>query len=212
LRLTVRSKAARGYGLVQGVNARAVPARRVALSPDASTAEVFGSVAASCLFQVAGNWDAVHRNDPEGVHEMRVGLRRLRGALSLFSEMLRDSQSQKIKEDLKWLTSELGPARQLHVFAERMIEYLRTSNAPACSLEKLDEEIRRRRTEAEAGARAAICSERFRTLLLAAAEWIEALTAWRRSSNYGAVYLLALALSGEVMPSRASVASSSCPV
>jgi CHAD domain-containing protein len=105
---------------------------------------------------------------------MRVGLRRLRGALSLFSEMLRDSQSQKIKEDLKWLTGELGPARQLHVFAERVIEPLRTSNAPACSLDKLDEEIRRRRAEAEASARAAICSERFRILLLAAAEWIEA--------------------------------------
>src|SRR5262249_10337640 len=53
------------------------------------------------------------------VHQMRVGLRRLRAAMSLFADVLQDPQSAALKEELKWLTGELGPARELDVLVTR---------------------------------------------------------------------------------------------
>ena len=44
---------------------------------------------------------------------MRVGLRRLRAAMSLFSTLLHDTQTAAIKTELKWLTGELAPAREI---------------------------------------------------------------------------------------------------
>ena len=39
---------------------------------------------------------------------MRVGLRRLRAAISLFADILQDPQTAALKDELKWLTSEPG--------------------------------------------------------------------------------------------------------
>jgi triphosphatase len=43
------------------------------------------------------------------VHQMRVGLRRLRAAISLFAKLLGDQEPERVKSELKWLTGELVP-------------------------------------------------------------------------------------------------------
>ena len=50
---------------------------------------------------------------------MRVGLRRLRAAMSLFSGILRDPQTAALKAELKRLTGRAGPARELEVLVTR---------------------------------------------------------------------------------------------
>ena len=47
------------------------------------------------------NADAVQNLEPEGIHQMRVGLRRLRAAISLFSRALPGQRSEKIEAELK---------------------------------------------------------------------------------------------------------------
>jgi len=172
LRLSVRSKAERGYGLIDGKGAQPVAARQVVVRPGSTAASAFQTIAESCLYQVVANWEAVARSDPDGFHEMRVGLRRLRAAISIFAEMLDDRQTARIKKELKWLTDELAPARQLDVFAERAIEPLRAAHRREPALEALVEELGRRKAEVEERARAAVGSDRFRDLLLDAAQWI----------------------------------------
>ena len=49
-----------------------------------SAIEGFQVIARSALRHFSGNADAIRSLDPEGVHQMRVGLRRLRAAISLF--------------------------------------------------------------------------------------------------------------------------------
>jgi inorganic triphosphatase YgiF len=51
---------------------------------------------------------AVRQRDPEGIHQMRVGLRRLRAALAFFKEVLRGGESDGIKSQVKWLTEQLA--------------------------------------------------------------------------------------------------------
>jgi CHAD domain-containing protein len=60
--------------------------------------------------------------DPEGLHQMRVALRRLRAAMSLFSGMLTDPQTKALKDEFKWITAELGPAREFEVFLKRVVK------------------------------------------------------------------------------------------
>lgn len=125
LRLVTRSKSARGYDLLaRRPDSAAVKATEITLNPETDVETAFQIIANDCLMQVTENYEAIAHGDPEGVHQMRVGLRRLRAAMSLFEKMIRDNESRRIKGELKWLTSELGPARQLHVYTESVVRRL----------------------------------------------------------------------------------------
>lgn len=180
LRLAGRSKSARGYDLVTGKIGAAVTAEDIALDGLMSSAEAFRIIAESCLSQVAANWEAVRASDVEGVHEMRVGLRRLRAAISIFSEMLRDDETVHIKNELKWLTDELGPARQLHVLLTEALDPIRKSSEE--NFDALENELMQRRLQAERRAVAAVDSVRFRNLLLETLSWIHT-GAWGAPSD-----------------------------
>jgi xanthine dehydrogenase YagT iron-sulfur-binding subunit len=56
---------------------------------------------------------------------MRVGLRRLRAALSTFKELLHGSELLSVKRDLKWLSEQLSPARDVDVLLEKRVNHLR---------------------------------------------------------------------------------------
>ena len=76
-----RTKADRGYALHNGTSAEPPPvkARAIDLSPNMTAAQAFVVAASSCLAQVCANEAAVIAGrDPEGVHQMRVGVRRFR--------------------------------------------------------------------------------------------------------------------------------------
>ena len=60
---------------------------------------------------------------------MRVGLRRLRAAIAIFSKVVADTEQDRIKGELKWITTELGPARDLDVFAADVLKPLGKSRA-----------------------------------------------------------------------------------
>lgn len=94
--LSFKSKAERGYELIDDAPARVVRAEKIKLRRGMSTADAFRVIGRSILRQIAANRNAVERLDPEGVHQMRVGLRRLRAAMSLFSKLFGDEQIERI--------------------------------------------------------------------------------------------------------------------
>jgi len=53
--------------------------------------------------------------DPEGVHQMRVAIRRLRAILRSFRGMLDELQVSKFTSELRWLARQLGRARDADV-------------------------------------------------------------------------------------------------
>ena len=63
-----------------GLTITVVKAVAVDLSPGAATRDGFKAIGLACLKQMIGNNPALLAGDPEGVHQMRVGLRRLRAA------------------------------------------------------------------------------------------------------------------------------------
>jgi len=173
VQLAVQTKADRGYALLSAEKPGAVKAVPVAVAPDAKVQSAFQTIAKACLHQVVANGPLTLEGDAEGVHQMRVGLRRLRAAISLFGDMLRDPQTAALKDEFKWLTGELAPARELDVFVKRVVKPVadRKPNGPGVAV--LSRELRQRRVRAFAQARAAVESPRFRALVLDTAAWIE---------------------------------------
>lgn len=61
---------------------------------------------------------AIKGKDPEGVHQLRVSLRRMRSALKVFSPVLNPGYRRRWRSELKSLAKELDHVRDLDVFLE----------------------------------------------------------------------------------------------
>lgn len=174
VRLSTRSKAARGYALAKPGQPRAVRATPLQIAADAPAGEAFRLIARSCLHQLVANEAGVVAGDPEALHQMRVGLRRLRAAISVFAEIIRDGEVETVKHELRWLGGRLGPTRDLDVLIADVLAPLCEAHPKEPRLAAFAAEAERRRGEALTGVLAAVRSARFRKAMLMAAAWIEA--------------------------------------
>jgi short subunit dehydrogenase/CHAD domain-containing protein len=68
------------------------------------TEEHFDRTLRACLYQFVANGAALRHGDLEAVHQMRVGMRRLRAAISVFKDMLAGPQTEAMKAEFKWIT------------------------------------------------------------------------------------------------------------
>lgn len=175
------SKAERGYRLAGHDGVAALKAQQTAVGPKTRSGEAFQLVAREALIQVAGNTRLLQRShNPEVLHQARVGLRRLRAALSVFRNMLDVEGLNHARTETKWLAGELSEARDLDVFLQKTAgpDDIEDDPRRAAFLRAL------RMAQADAYDRAltAIRSERYRGLLLWLAEWIEA-GAWKRLAD-----------------------------
>ena len=173
-RLAVKSKSERGYEILDGQQDLPVKAAAVDLHARVIAREAFKTIGFACLKQVINNEPALIRGNPEGVHQMRVGLRRLRAALSLFAALLHDPQTAAPKNELKWLAGELGPARELEVLVNRVVAPMKRQRRRWRGMPSLSHEFAERRDAALSRAQMAVQSARFRALTLEVAAWLEA--------------------------------------
>ncbi len=134
--LDVRSKAERGMRLAQGLDAGpAVPAKDVSISADASADAALRTIVGTCLAQVLPNAADVAAGvaGPEHLHQLRVGLRRLRSALHAFGDLsaaTRPTWTPALAE----LFVSLGSARDRDALAESVLPQLRLAGAPLAEL------------------------------------------------------------------------------
>jgi inorganic triphosphatase YgiF len=166
------AKAERGYALIEGSMEGPIFANAISIPPSSTVADAFATIAFECLRHLAANEAAVRRGDPAGIHQMRVGARRLRAAFSLFKDLLRDADSQRRKDEIAWLTEQLGPARDYDVFVSKTVDRFRSCRHDVVEFEMLEDDLEHRRKAGFATARAAVESERFRRLVLDTALWI----------------------------------------
>jgi CHAD domain-containing protein len=100
---------------------KAFKAERIDLPSGLSTGEAFQAIARSCLTQALRNEALVRATqDSSALHQLRVGLRRLRAATSLFKDLLDDAESDGIRAGLRTISHDLGTVRDLDVLVERL--------------------------------------------------------------------------------------------
>ena len=112
------SKAERGYALASPAPREPVRARKLTLDADASVGMALAGFGSDCLLQIGANAQCIAAGvDGEFVHQARVGVRRLRSALRLVAGLTDAETVTPIVEELHWLSTALGAARDRHVFA-----------------------------------------------------------------------------------------------
>lgn len=179
--LSLRSKADRGYALADRDEAAPVKPSAVGLADSQSQADGFTAIALNCLQHLTANRPAILKGDPEGVHQMRVGLRRLQTALSLFKDLLDGTETERIKENLKWMSGQLEPAREFDVFLEDEIAKLERENSQG-AIRSLKSDLQTRRHQGMAQAKAMVSGDRYRRIVLETGLWAIA-GAWLRSDD-----------------------------
>jgi inorganic triphosphatase YgiF len=164
--LGLQSKAARGYALAEDTLDAAVTARRVTLGQNITADEAFAQVLSHCLSHLLGNFACITRTrEPEGIHQMRVAVRRMRSAFVLFNGSFRLAL-RALEEEVRWLADVLGHARDLDVFQEDVFRPAADAHGEDERLLELATVVRTRRRIAWHNVLEALESERFRKLVL----------------------------------------------
>ena len=150
-----------------------VKAAPVDLARDSSTRAGLQAIGRACLKQIIGNEPAVIEGDPEGVHQMRVGLRRFRAAMSLFAALLPDPQSAAVNRELKWLAGELAPVREFDVLIQRVVTPAKKRASRWKEIAGFVRALLEQREQALAKAQRAVTSARSRRLMVELAAWLD---------------------------------------
>lgn len=159
---SIRTKAHRAQALAKGRAPQAVSAAPVALTRGMSVARAFQTIGWNVLAHAVGNLGLViTRGDPGAVHQLRVAIRRLRAALSLFGKDLLalDPQAREWRQELREAAMLLAPARDLYVLAQ--------------GIKHPPEALLRAQAAATQNAREGLSQPRFQRLWLQLALWLE---------------------------------------
>lgn len=180
--LDVKSKSERGYDLIENRLLTVEKAYNPTISAGISADHAFTIIGRACLRHLVANIAATINRDVEALHQMRVALRRLRASISLFSDFLGDNKIAAIKTELKWLAREFGQARNLDTHIFEVLRPLRKRHPKAPGLVSVGKMFARQRLKCYRRVQEAVQSDRFRTLVLDTAEWLEA-GPWTRSGS-----------------------------
>jgi len=140
-RFSPYSKAERGYRFAEGQ----VPEDRspyfadnIRFTAGTSTELAFRDVLRSCLTQISENRLAVlSSEDPEGPHQLRVGLRRLRSAFRLFKPVINPGTVAPLDAMARTIANEAGALRDLDVLVEEIVAPLVDKAPPSLSFDTL---------------------------------------------------------------------------
>lgn len=177
--LVTRSKAARGYALLTHEEPQPQKYVNLSLAKGNTVEQVLTELVQHCLDHLRTNEAVVLTTDNlEGVHQMRVALRRLRAGLRLFRPSLPNDQYDWVVAEAKWLTAELSAAREWDVFAEEFLAPVAGHYEEDQGFDSLAAVVGQARQQSRQRARDAIRTKRYLEFLLRLSAWRSG-QAWR---------------------------------
>lgn len=133
-----QTKAERGYALAFGTRPSAEKAFSSGIEAGDSTDQVIAKTLMACQRHVMANLAAAtDGQEPDGVHQLRVALRRLRTAIWLFGKEFPASALQSLAPDARRLASALGPARNWDVFLTTTVAEIEAQELPGIDFTEL---------------------------------------------------------------------------
>jgi CHAD domain-containing protein len=181
LRIDYMSKGDRGYELLVQEHRAPVRAQPLELKKRYTVEEAFQYIAKNCLAQVHGNErGVVSGHDPSSVHQMRVGLRRLRSALDMFADVI--VAPAEFDRELRWIAGELGGARDWEVLAGATLDQAFDSARDGDDVNATRQAAKERAVQNRKAAAAAVDSVRYTRLVLRLTLWVESM-GWRNGQS-----------------------------
>ena len=179
LRPSIHAKSARGFDLAADRAPGAERPRKLSLDPAVSLDESFAIVLRGCFTHLLQAIPAAEDGrDVEGVHQLRVALRRLRAALQLMHTVGAWSRLESLRSDARWLAQNLSAARDWDVFQTETLPVVAEACPSLGGFKALGEIAERHRGTAYRRIRAALADRRATSFLLGLGEWIET-RGWR---------------------------------
>lgn len=179
LRVAVAGRTERGFAMVEGRGSSRRKNAKLDLSEDATFEDALVHTIRHCLKHLLANeTNVLESEDPEGVHQMRVALRRLLSALQLFKSVLPPDQCRHVVSEAKWLTKQLAETRDWDVFINEIVAPAAAHSDEKGPFSVLLERTATQRARCRKASRQAILSGRYTRFLLLVGTWT-ARRAWR---------------------------------
>jgi CHAD domain-containing protein len=153
------------------------------VTADLTVSEAFAAILGH-NFENLGKWEekAHSGSDIEGVHQLRVTVRRMRSALALFENATPRASDKHWRDEMRWLAGELGLARDLDVFISEALGSL-GSKLPLKGADRFARIAERRRDRAYAEqVRAMLESSRYRHFKDGFGDWLKS-RAWDKAAE-----------------------------
>jgi triphosphatase len=167
------SKAEYGYLLYSAAKPSASKGRFPALNKSQSIASALQSMIASCLAHVQSNVPgALLKLDEEYLHQVRVGLRRLRVVLSIAQSFHADTELESLREQVSKLCVDLGRSREWDVFVTQTLAPICTRLSEHTGLREVLAVSERARKHQHTGMENSLASQDFQRLLLRFGSWM----------------------------------------
>jgi triphosphatase len=172
LKIGTLSKSDRGYDLAFDTM-KATKAMPAAISVEYTIDDVIALLLRTCQHHLLLNQDVADcGRDPEGVHQMRVALRRLRTACTLFHHEVGSPTLQTFASEAKWLAQVLGAPRDWDVLVtDTFAGPMRVLNADV-DFDGLRRAAEPHRVGAYSALREALAAARYNRFHLSLSRWI----------------------------------------
>ncbi|HEX2116706.1 MAG TPA: CYTH and CHAD domain-containing protein [Alphaproteobacteria bacterium] len=168
------SKSERGYALLRNRKPGPRRAEGVRLDKDMRAGAAFQIVARNCLLHLRANEASVRAAAvADSIHQLRVGVRRLRSALVAFGHLMPADERRRVSKSVRWIAQQCGRARELDVFKADVIEPLRQRMPNEASLIELERLVAQARDDAYASVSATLDDKQYTETLLALEAWVE---------------------------------------
>jgi inorganic triphosphatase YgiF len=165
---SAENKSTLGYRLLAGKDEEVlVPLKspRPELKKRDTSGEALVKICDGAVRQVLHNWQVVlSSDDPEGPHQMRVGLRRLRSALKVFRPLLRDEAFANFEKQFGALAGAVGELRDADVLRDDIVKPLDAHHGPELALTTLTRLVDERSRQIRADVRSRLTGGEFASL------------------------------------------------
>jgi inorganic triphosphatase YgiF len=179
LRIGTLSKSDRGYALAFDMQPEAEKATAPGITTEHTVDDVIAVLLGSCQHHMLANQAVAEGgHDHEGVHQMRVALRRLRTACSLLHREVGSPTLRAIGLEAKWLAQLLGASRDWDVFVDETLRRPAHALAAEVDIDSLRRAAEPHRAAGYAALRKAVADPRYNRFHLSLSRWI-ACRGWR---------------------------------
>jgi triphosphatase len=167
-------------------------AQVVGLSKGMTAEQAAQQVLRECAVQIAENIHVVRRLPvPEGPHQLRIGLRRLRSALLIFRPLLDSPAVRQIGSEAQWLGQQVGRLRDLDVIINDIIQKEATAHPEVSGFNMLSEALKKQAEEVRHQLRNLLAGGRVQSFLFDLMKFIET-RGWINVQDVGQTSKLAI--------------------
>jgi triphosphatase len=179
VRPSIRSKAARGFDLAADTPPAARKPRKLDLDPSIALDDAFATILRDCLRHLLQSMPAAEDGrDPEGIHQLRVSLRRLRAAFDLMRSAGSLNKLETLRSEASWLARSLSAARDWDIFQTESLPAIAKGCPSVAGFGALEQVAEQCRSAAYRKVRLALADRRCARFVIELGGWIEA-RGWR---------------------------------